>query len=391
MEKREEEQEVREIELCLRPTDIEVSTEGALRIPFDQLPALGVGLSGLAKAFTQAATSTAPTLFTVTDASGKPLAASALQTFRDGSGLMGSVRDARKGFSQARLHVVTGATAPVPVIDPATLAIAAALAVVTQKLDAIQKTQEEMLEYLHWKDKSELRGALQALTDIAQDYRFNWDNATFLSNAHEQVLSIRQQADSASIFLRAQVRNKVQGGFLEVRAAVDASLAEVLDRFAEYRLATYVYAFASFLEPLLSGNDDAAYLHSVAERISEHGVAYRALYSECYDIIERRSKGSIDAVVLGGLAHTGKMLGGLLVQTPVGKHTAIDDALMGAGEGIGRFSDGVTDSLVSRFRAMRSPETLTLQQGVESLACLREGPFAIAADANALFFLPAAE
>lgn len=62
-----------ELTLGLVPTDIEVKADNALRIPFDQLPALGAGLASLAEAIAPAvAAATAPVLFTVTDAAGSP-------------------------------------------------------------------------------------------------------------------------------------------------------------------------------------------------------------------------------------------------------------------------------------------------------------------------------
>lgn len=381
-----------ELTLGLVPTDIEVKADDALRIPFDQLPALGAGLASLAEAIAPTvAAVAAPVLFTVTDAAGSPLSPSVLHAFKDGTGLLAAYRDPEKGFAQARLHVADAVQAPVVAFDPATLAMAAALMVITQKLDSIQRTQEEMFEYLRQRDKAELRGALQALADIARDYRFNWGNATFLQSAHAQVLEVRKQADAAATLQRAQVRGKLAGGPIEVRAAVDARLGELVDHLAEYRLATYANALASFLEPLLSGNSDATYLRSVAERISAHGVAYRKLYTECYEAVEASSRASLDAAILGGISEAGKALGGLLSMTPIGDLTPVDDALVGAGEDLGKFNEGITDSLLGRLRAMSSPEVLPLQQGVESLASLRERPMAIAADSGALYLLPSEE
>lgn len=381
-----------ELTLGLVPTDIEVKADNALRIPFDQLPALGAGLASLAEAIAPAvAAATAPVLFTVTDAAGSPLSPSVLQAFKDGTGLLASYRDPVKGLAQARLHVADAAQAPVVAFDPTTLAMAAALMVVTQKLDSIQRTQEEMLEYLHQRDKAELRGALQALADIARDYRFNWGNATFLQSAHTQVLEVRKQADAAATLQRAQIRGKLGGGPVEFRAAVEARLGELVDHLAEYRLAAYTNALASFLEPMLSGNTDTAYLHSVAERISAHGIAYRELYTECYEAVEASSRTSLDATILDGISEAGKALGGLLSMTPIGDLTPVDDALADAGEGLGKFNEDITNSLLGRLRAMSSPEVLPLQQGVESLASLRERPMAIAADSGALYFIPSEE
>lgn len=379
-----------ELALGLMPTDIEIQSDSALRIPFDQLPALGAGLASLAGAFSPATSSlSGPTLFTVTDGNGLPIPPSALQAFNDGSGLLGSVRDAETGFKQVRLHVAgTAAQSPIVPFDPTTLAMAAALAVVTQKLDAIQRAQEEMFEYLQQRDKADLRGALQMLADIARDYCFNWDNETFLQSSHAQVLEIRKQADSAITFQRAQVRDKLRGKPLEIRASVETRLTKLLDHLAEYRIATYAHALSSLLEPLLSGNVDADYLHNVSERISAHGLAYRELYTECYNAIEKRSRGALDSALLGGISGAGRALGNALAKTPLGEHTPIDDALTTAGHDVEELNGKITDSLMERLRGMSSPEVLPLQQGVESLASLREKPMAIAADSEALYFIP---
>lgn len=377
-----------ELVLGLVPTDIEVKTDDALRIPFDQLPALGLGLPSLASALAPAvASAAAPVLFTVTDVAGNPIPPAVLQAFNDGSGLLGSFRDPIKGFGQARLHVAEAAQATV-VVDPVTLMMAATLMVVSQKLDSIQHTQEEMFEYLRQRDKAELRGALQALADIARDYRFNWSNDTFMQSSHAQVLEIRKQADAIATLQRARIRGKLNGGPIEIRAFVEARLSELVDHLAEYRLAVYTHALSSFLEPLLSRNNDAAYLHSVSERISAHGLAYRELYTECYNAVEEGARNSLDSAVLGGIADAGKALGGFLSQTPLGEATPVDEALKGAGEEIGKFNEGITDSLMAKLTSMSSPEVLPLQQGVESLASLREKPLAIAADSEALYLLP---
>lgn len=374
----------------LVPTDIEANTDGALRVPFGELPAIGMGLSSIAEAIAPTVAEVeAPVLFTVTDAAGNPIAPSLLQKFNDGTGLLGSYRSPTSGFGQARLHVAETATQPpVAVLDPATLSMAAALMVVTQKLDAIQQAQEEMLEYLHQRDKAALRGALQTLGDIARDYRFNWRNDTFLQSSHAQVIEIRKQADSATTLQRAQIRGKLRRAPLEIRRAVGARLSKLLDHLAEYRLAGYVYALASFLEPLLSGNTDADYLHSVSARISARSVSYRELYSECYDAIEVSTQKSIDATFLGGLSDAGKTLGNTLAQTPLGDLTPVDEVLTDAGEGLGKLNDDITDSLMARLRTMSSPKVLSLQQGVESLASLRETSTIIAADSEALYLIP---
>lgn len=126
----------------------------------------------------------------------------------------------------------------------------------------------------------------------------------------------------------------------------------------------------------------------MSERISAHGLAYRKLYTECYNAVEEGARNSLDSAVLGGIANASNALGGFFSQTPLGKATPLDEALTGAGKKIGKFNKEITASLMAKLTSMSSPEMLPLQQGVESLASLREKPLAIAADSEALYLLP---
>lgn len=99
-------------EIHLAPTQEHVDTSNAIKLPLDQIPQLGVAFASLPAMFRTITTSVStPTLLQATDKFGNPLDPSILQSFKDGSGLMGSFRDETKGFGQARLHVVEGNTA----------------------------------------------------------------------------------------------------------------------------------------------------------------------------------------------------------------------------------------------------------------------------------------
>ncbi len=129
------------VEIHLAATDIEVDTASAFKLPLGQVAALGVGLGSLPTMFRSITTTiNAPTLLQATDKLGNSLDPSVLQRFSDGSGMLGSFRDAATGFGQARFHQVdpgsiqSVATMP---YDPTMLFMAAALAQINQKLDAI--------------------------------------------------------------------------------------------------------------------------------------------------------------------------------------------------------------------------------------------------------------
>lgn len=365
-----------------------------MRLPLDKIPVLGTAFASLPETFrTITQTVSGPTLLMATDRSGNPIDISWLQHFTDGSGLLGSMRDASKGFEQAHFHpVVSGGAQSVATIpyDPTTLFMAMALSQITQKLDAIQEMQEEMFDYLRQKDKAALLGDLQTLVDLLHDYRFNWDNELWLKSAHMKVLDIRQESEQSAMHLRAQITGNLNAkGPFDIRLVVSQRLDEVLDRLKDYQLATYLYAFSSFLEPMLSGNFAEDYLMSVSNRISEHGLRYRELYTRCYEEIEQSAAGSVDAQLIGGFSSAAKMLGEFLSNSSLGEHVPLGEALAGAGDGIGEFNDEQTSSLMTRLHAAKSPDVTTFQNALESVSVIYNRPMQLAVDSENIYMLPA--
>lgn len=380
-------------EIHLAVTDIEVNTSNSLKLPLGQVAALGVGLGSLPTMFRSVTTTiSVPTLLQATDKLGNPLDPSVLQKFSDGSGMLGSFRDAATGFGQARFHQVdlgsiqSVATMP---YDPTMLFMAATLAQINQKLDAIQDTANEMFEYMRQKDKAELRGNVKTLEDALEAYRYNWNNDIWRKNAHMKVVDIKQESEQAIIHLRAQIRAKVnEKGPVELRLAVGGRLDEVLDRLKEYQLATYTYSFAAFLEPMLSENFEEANLNAIATKISDHGNEYRKLYTECYNAIEESSKASADAVVLGGVSAAFAGLGALIKQTPLGDLTPVDEALEEAGKGVGNFNEDQTRALMEKLQRAKAPDILPFKQSLEAVNDLHNRPRHLATDGESVYLLP---
>lgn len=379
-------------EIRLAATDIEIKTDNAIKIPFDQITSLGVGLGSLPEMFrTVTTTIDVPTLLQATDKLGNPLDPSVFQRFNDGSGLLGSFRDAANGFGQARFHKVDPGTiqsvAAMP-YDPTALFMAAALAQINQKLDSIQDTVNEMFEYMRQKDKAELRGNLKTLEDLLEAYRYNWNNDIWRKNSHMKVVDIKQESEQDIIHLRAQIKSKVgEKKPVELRVAVGGRLDNVLDRLKEYQLATYTYSFASFLEPMLSENFDEAYLQSIADRINDCSIEYREVYTECYNAIEASSKTSADAVVLNGVSAALSGLGGLLKQTPIGDRTPIDNALEDAGREVGDFNDGQTKDLMKKLQRAKTPEVLPFRESLDAVNRLHNQEHQLAVDGESIYLL----
>lgn len=240
------------IHLALTQERADVS--GAIKLPLERVPQLGIALASLPSTFrTVTNTVSVPTLLQVTDKYGNPLDPSKLNSFKDGSGLTGGYRDAVKGFGQARFHVVEGdiATSVTQVpYDPTSLFMAAAIAQINQKLDSIQESVDEMFEYMRQRDKANMRGNLKTLADILNGYGLNYGNATYMANAHMKVLDIKQSSAQDMELFRSQAQADLKKkGFIEVRDGLGRRLDKVLDYLKDCQLATYIHAFSLFLEP----------------------------------------------------------------------------------------------------------------------------------------------
>ncbi|MGN8936831.1 hypothetical protein ACTQY7_07305 [Collinsella sp. LCP19S3_G12] len=374
-------------------TQERADVSGAIKLPLERVPQLGIALASLPSTFrTVTNTVSVPMLLQPTDKFGNPLDPSILQSFKDGSGLMGSYRDAANGFGQARFHVVEGdiATSVTQVpYDPTSLFMAAAIAQINQKLDSIQESVDEMFDYMRRRDKANMRGDLKTLADILNGYSFNCGDATYMANAHMKVLDIEHASTRDMELFRSQAQADLKKkGFIEVRDDVKRRLDKVLDYLKDYQLATYIHAFSLFLEPMLTQNFKPAKLADAAAKIEADSLAYRELYTECYDALEASTADTIDVALLGGIASAGKMLGRAIAATPIGELTPIDEALEGAGEDIGRFNDEQSEKLIEKLHQAKTPDVAPFRQSIMEIDTLYNRPTQIAVDAENVYILP---
>lgn len=378
-------------------TDIEVDMSRAERLPLEQLAALGVGFGSLPEAV-RTVTSTAQIaggqLLSVTDKLGNPLNASVLQAFKDGSGIMGSFRDPIKGFGQARFHlagpktVTTALTVP---FDPTSLFMAAVLMEINRRLDDIQQTQREMFDYLKNKDKAQLRGDLETLRDILDNYRFNWDNEKYKTNKHALVQSIRNEASQAVSQQRAEIKGSFKKAALPFHVDDDArhKARDVRAKLEEYRLSVYLYAYSSFLEVMLLENFESGYLENVKNKVEDKALDYRTLYTKAYSLIEAEADSSVQAGVLGGISGAMGILGKALENTPVGDVTPIDEALIDAGKSIDRFSREVKRDILRDLPDACSSDVRPFVSGIEAIDHLYNDDVMLLADSETVYILPA--
>lgn len=273
---------------------------------------------------------------------------------KGGVGYRGIIKDVSGKFAgQATLIPETDSLVQVATTipyNPTMLFMAVALMSIDKKLDGIQETQEEIIEFLIQKEKSKLRGNLNVLEDVLNHYKYNWDNEKYKTNKHIQVQEIKRDAEQSIVFNREQIEKKVnKQSFLHSDQDVKNKLKKIQSEFQDYQLALYLYSFSSFLEVMLLENFEAAYLDNIARKIEDYSYQYRELYTKCYDQIEGYSMSSINSHLLSGLASINRVAGGAVAKVPIVSKSKIDETLIEASQWLGRFSSRKTVHTMKHF------------------------------------------
>lgn len=316
-------------ELALPLVEEEFSVQKYNTIPLSRIAALGTGLEPVTAAVQKAVSGgqAVSGYYKVTIPPGTHLA-----SFKDGTGFLGTAMGNTGIEGQARLNPL--------ICDPTMLLVAVTLANIDKKLDVIQETQQEMLDFIVQKEKSALKGDLDFLIDIYNNYKHNWNSDRYKTANHIKALDIRQNAGHMIDFYREQIKKHIsKKAFLHSDQDVKKQLAKVQDEFKEYQLALYLYAFGYFLEVLLQENFDAAYLEAVSRKIDDMSFQYRELYSMSYERIEEYTKSSLQSKVVGGLSVMNKIAGETIAKIPVISKSQIDETLITAGEKLGTYKE----------------------------------------------------
>ena len=315
----------------LAPLEVknEISVQTYSKIPLSRLTALGTGFEPVVSAIQQVTSHGQATsgFYKVTIPKGTHLA-----QFKEKSGFLGTAVGEHGIVGQAQLNPL--------LCDPTMLLVAAALANIDKKLDAIQEVQQEMLDFLAQKEKSALKADLNFLMDIQNNYKYNWNSEKYKAANHAKVLDIRQEAARQIDFYQEQIKKQLgKKALLHSDHDVQKMLEKVQGEFKEYQLALYIYGFTYFLEVMLQENYEKAYLSAVAKRIDEMSFQYREFYSLAYSQIENMSKSSLQAHLFGGLSAINKGAGTAIAKIPGINKSQIDETLIEAGERIGAYKN----------------------------------------------------
>ena len=316
-----------EVEVLPTVPELDLITSDTTKVPLANLSSLGVAFQPLTSAIQALTTGQGGSGIYYVNTKGSKM-------FSTPEGYIGGLQNATGGVGggQARLTQLP--------CDPTMLFMAAALMRIEKKLDTIQETQEEILEFLQEKERSVLQGNLNVLNDVMTNFKFNWNNSTYKTNKHILVQQIKKEAEASIVLYRDQIAKKLKKRSLfHSDLAVNEMLKKIQIQFKDYRMALYLYSYSTFLEVMLLGNFGENYLDSIERRISEYSFQYRSLYTDCYSLMEKYSKSSIESSVLNGLVAASKFAGETIARMPVVSKSQLDESLIEASDKLGLHSE----------------------------------------------------
>lgn len=270
--------------------------------------------------------------------------------------------------------------------DPTMIFMAAALANVEKKLEAIQDMQKEMMDFLVQKEKADLNGDLNFLFDVFNNYKYNWNNEMYKNSNHIKVLDIRQEAEKKITFYREQIIAKVnKKSFIHSDQTVNKQLQMVQDQFKDYQLALYLLGFSSFLEVMLLGNFDKDYLTGISDKLEKYSLNYRELYTKCYDEIESYSSTSVQSSMLKGIAKASTSVGKLVEKIPVISKGQADEALIAAGNKLDELNAGKLRKQMSSLIERQSNSIRPFIENIDTVNELCNKPVQLLVDKENLY------
>lgn len=357
-------QTMMDVECLPAVPELDLAISSSNKIPLANLSALGVAFQPLTSAIQTAVTGAGGSGIYFVNTMGKQMF-----TTSGGTEFIGSLKSATGmvGGGQARMTALA--------CDPTMFFMAAALMNIEKKLEAIQETQEEILEFLEEKERAVLQGNLNVLGDVITNFKYNWDNQTYKSNKHILVQQIKKETEASIILYRDQIATKLnKRSLIHSDQEVKGTLKKLQAQFKDYQLALYLYSYSTFLEVMLLGNFSEGYLDSVEQRISEYSLQYRTLYTECYNLMEDYSKSSIQAGVLSGLAIASKFMGETIAKVPVISNSQLDENLIEAGSRLDKHGSKRTTIALEGLAQTRMSVTLPFVENIRAVNDLYNKP-----------------
>lgn len=302
--------------------------------------------------------------------------------FKSGGKFIGNLQtdNGRVGGGIARLTQLP--------LDPTMMCMAVALMTVERKLDAIQEAQKEIIEFLELKEEAKLKGNFNALSDVLDNYKYNWDNEKYKNNKHILVQDIKRDAEQSIILHRERLGKQLRKNTLIYNnKTVKNMFDDMVARLTDYQLALYTFAFSSFLEVMLLENFESDYLNAVSDKIVQYVADFDECYRLCAEKIKSISESSIEGFALKGLSTISSGAGKLVEKIPGINRSQLDENLIKMGDKLRDSHSGRVENLTQLLTDSQKYYVSVFIQNIKTINTLYNKPVQLMFDEQNIYIL----
>ncbi|MFN2927329.1 hypothetical protein ACKX2L_10470 [Lachnospiraceae bacterium YH-ros2228] len=312
-----------------------------------------------------------------------------LAQFKDGSGSLGTIMKNNNIVGQARWNPagpVSATQSIVAPVSPVSMFMAAALIEINHKIDNIQKTADDILDYLQEKDRATQKANYDELLDVYNKFKFNLTDTTWQIAKYHEVQDIRREASAQIKQLHTRIEKTMdRHDLVHFEQQTRDMVAKVQGDFYYYRLGVFMYSFATFLEILLHGKFDQEYLASVKDDVAKIEKEYEDFYDECYRNIEHSSTATVESKALKGISGAASNVGKFIHGIPVIEKGPVDELLSDAGEKLNNYNNKHTTQLLEKFSEKNDSGARQFEEGIENLSRQYNSPMEVLVDKDNVY------
>ena len=262
-----------------------------------------------------------------------------LATFNDGSGNLGTIIG-NDGTFTGQARWIKPDTIPATVstqipFNPATMFMAIAIMNLNKKLDSISNTQKSLVESIEQERKSQLLADLQILSEMADEYKYYWNNDNHLTACITQVKSIKRNARKELISYQDKIEKSLNKKETDILGSNNSlKIEKIANNLIHFKLALYNQSYSSYMQIMLTKNFDTELLQKAADEIEKNAYQYKILYTDCYNFLESLLDSSLEKHLVKGVSKLTKKVGEKVANMPKLSRTMLDEVLIGSSEKI---------------------------------------------------------
>lgn len=360
-----------ELDFVPQNTDTSINKPNSIKIPFADITALGSTFSSFFSAFaTTTAADNGEILYRAITKDGTPIKLPFL--CKEGaSGFAPGIRTSN-GLGVARfqeVHQVANANAVANVTTSASLGfISIALVQINHKLDDIKETQEKIIDILLGDKKAQQQGDFNYLSDLLHDYKYNWDDSQYLNNAYLKVEDIKRTSLHNLTFYKTRILSILDdSSFIKTHRSFNEKMSQLNQMFEEYRAASFLYAYTSFVGAVILGKFSSAYVDKLYAKINKASQNYRETYTKAYNLLEQELGSTIDSHFLKGVSNITKAAGIGLSKIPILNRSQLDENIVDAADNLNEQNKNRTKEIMSRFVNNKNDQTNIFSETLKTL------------------------